>query len=222
MIVDSATGVTLTGAAAFGARDLARALRLAPCLVAADGGADRLLRLGATPQAVIGDLDSLSAEARARLAGRLHEIPEQDSTDFDKALGRIRAPFILGLGFSGGRADHALAAISGLARHPLQRCFLVSAQDVSFLAPPALTLHLPQGSPLSLFPLGPVRGTSQGLRWPIAGLDFAPDGQIGTSNAVLEGPVRLTFTAAKMLVIVPLRSLAAVLRGFALLPARAR
>ena len=54
------------------------------------------------PQAVIGDFDSLSDLGRAAIpATRQHVIPEQDTTDFDKALRSIRAPFVLGLGFSG-------------------------------------------------------------------------------------------------------------------------
>ena len=70
-IVESLHGVTLAGGGPFGAALLARALALAPVIVGADGGADRLLRLGAEPTAVIGDFDSISATARARLAGRL-------------------------------------------------------------------------------------------------------------------------------------------------------
>ena len=45
---------------------------------------------------------------------RLHPIPEQDSTDFDKCLRHIAAPLVLGVGFLGGRVDHELAAFSTL------------------------------------------------------------------------------------------------------------
>lgn len=216
MIVDSHTGVTLAGAAPFSARLLARALALAPALVAADGGADRLLRHGAEPQAVIGDLDSLSATARARLAGRLHPIPEQETTDFDKALRSVRAPFVLGIGFSGARIDHTLAVLNALARHPDRRCLILSADEVCFLVPRSLTLHLRPGTRVSLFPLGPVRGTSEGLRWPIGAIDFAPGGAIGTSNEAGAPLVRLAFDAPRMLAMLPLRSLKEVLRGLGL------
>ena len=191
-------------------------MSFAPKLVAADGGADRILRCGAVPDAVIGDLDSISAAARLRLgAGRLFQIAEQDTTDFDKALRSIAAPFVLGLGFSGARLDHSLAVLNGLLRHADRRCLILSARDVTFLAPPLLRLDLPRGSRLSLFPMGEVGGQSRGLRWPSDGLRFAPDGAIGTSNEV-SGPVELRFDAARMLVIVPLRALAAVLAGLAL------
>lgn len=212
VIVDSQQGVTLAGGAAFSAALLARALAFGPRIVGADGGADRLLRHGVVPEAVIGDMDSISKPAQMRLRGRLFPVAEQETTDFDKALSRIRAPFILGLGFVGARIDHGLAVLTSLARHSGQRCLVLGPQDVTFLAPPTLALDLPKGSRLSLYPLGPVQGESEGLRWPIAGLAFAPERVIGTSNEVT-GPVQLRFDAPRMLVIVPLRSLEAVLRA---------
>ena len=215
MIVESLDGVTLAGGAPFTARELAWARGFAPVIVAADAGADRLLRLGAEPVAVIGDMDSVSPQAQARLAGRLFPIPEQETTDFDKALRSIAAPFVLGLGFAGRRADHTLAVLNALLRHPDRRCFILSGTDVTFLCPRDLALDLPPGTRFSLFPMGRVAGSSQGLRWPIAGLAFAPDASIGTSN-VVTGPVRLQFDADKMLAVLPVRYLAAVLRGFGL------
>lgn len=212
VIVDSLQGVTLAGGGPFGKAQLGRAMRFAPRIVGADGGADRLLALGVEPEAVIGDMDSISADAKQRLAGRLFPIAEQITTDFDKALRSIRAPFVLGIGFAGARLDHGLAVLNALVRAPDQRCLVLSPQDVIFLAPLALRLELAVGSRFSLFPMAAVTGESAGLRWPLQGLDFAPDGMIGTSNEV-SGPVELRFSAQKMLVILPIKSLAAALSG---------
>jgi thiamine pyrophosphokinase len=212
VIVDSLHGVTLAGGGPFGKAQLARAQRFAPRIVGADGGADRLLALGVEPEAVIGDFDSISAAAQARLAGRLFPIEEQITTDFDKALRSIRAPFVLGIGFAGARLDHSLAVLNALVRAADQRCLVLSPQDVTFLAPLQMRLNLPLGSRFSLFPVAQVTGESEGLRWPLQGLDFAPDGMIGTSNEV-SGPVELRFSAQKMLVILPIKSLAAALSG---------
>lgn len=212
VIVDSLQGVTLAGGGPFGKAQLTRAMRFAPRIVGADGGADRLLALGVAPEAVIGDMDSITAGAQARLAGRLFPIAEQVTTDFDKALRSINAPFVLGIGFAGARLDHGLAVLNALARAPDQRCLVLSPQDVIFLAPLQMRLDLPLGSRFSLFPMAAVTGESQGLRWPLQGLEFAPDGMIGTSNEV-SGPVSLRFSARKMLVILPIKSLAAALRG---------
>lgn len=210
-------GVTLLGRGDVRAGDLAEALRLAPALVAVDGGARVALELGYAPAAVIGDMDSFSPAQRAALpAGVLHQIDEQESTDFDKALRSVAAPVVLGVGFLGRRADHQMANFNALIRRANQRCILIGEHDVVLAAPRAITLDLPIGSRVSLFPLAPVNGRSQGLYWPIDGLAMAPDGVIGTSNRVVSdpaGPVRLEFSAPGMLVILPRAALAAALDG---------
>ena len=211
-IVQSNKPVTLLGGGEADRQTLENALARAPRLVAADGGADRALALGHVPETVIGDLDSLSQAARARLGpARVHRVGEQDSTDFDKALCAIAAPAVLAVGFTGARLDHTLAAFSTLARHPLRRCVLLGGGDLCFLAPPALALALPVGARLSLFPLAPVRGRSEGLRWPIAGLAFAPAGRIGTSNATVAPRVALAFDDPGMLVVLAEDTLDSVL-----------
>ena len=111
--------------------------------------------------------------------------------------------------------------MNGLVAHPDQRCFILGARDVVFLAPLTLSLDLPVGSRLSLFPMGAVTGTSAGLRWPLQGIRFAPDGMIGTSNEV-SGPVHLTFSAPRMLVILPRTAMAAALDGLGLTGVRGR
>lgn len=198
-------GVTLVGGGPVPKRDLRLALARAPVAVAADGGADRLLSAGVMPQAVIGDMDSISAGARAAVpANRLHLIAEQATTDFDKALRSVGAPLVLALGFAGGRSDHGLAALNTLVRHAGRACLILGPRDVTFAAPPGeVSLTLRPGDVLSLFPLAQVAGDSRGLHWPIAGLAFAPDGFIGTSNRVAEPQVRLRFDTAGMLVILP-------------------
>lgn len=202
-IVESSGGITVIAGGPVAARDLALALRRAPALVAADGGADRALALGAEPLAVVGDFDSLGADARRRLAGRLHEVAEQETTDFDKALRSVAARFVLALGVLGGRVDHELAVLTALAGHRGFPVLAVGREDVVFAAPAALRLALRAGDRLSLYPLARVTGVSEGLDWPIDGLVLAPDGRIGTSNRVTSGPVSLRFDSPGMLVILP-------------------
>ena len=79
---------------------------------------------------------------------------------------------------------------------------LLGAEDVVFLAPPEISLELPEQTRVSLFPMGAVQGTSDGLFWPIDGLRFEPGQTIGTSN-LAKGPVHLRVSAAQMLVILP-------------------
>ncbi|MGC9420658.1 MAG: thiamine diphosphokinase [Rhodovulum sp.] len=215
-LLQSSAPVAIIGGGFVNPNHLARVRNLAGEVVAADGGADHALAAGLTPRLVVGDFDSISPAARAALpAGRLHHVTEQDSTDFEKCLRAVSAPLILGLGFLGERIDHALAAMNALARHPDRRCILLGEADLCFLCPPELTLAPPVGSRLSLFPFGPVRGHSTGLRWPIGGIDFATEGRVGTSNEVT-GPVHLRIERGAMVAIQPeteLEATAAALRA---------
>ncbi|CUH40301.1 thiamine pyrophosphokinase [Jannaschia seosinensis] len=195
----SAGAQTIVGGAPVSSRVLSEALTLAPRLIAVDSGADTCLAAGHVPEAVVGDLDSISQAARIAFADRLHPIPEQDSTDFAKALRTFPAPLTLAVGFIGARSDHFLACLSALARIG-ERCVLLSETDCVTLCPRAIALDLAAGTRVSLWPLAPVRGTSAGLFWPIDGLELSPTGRVGTSN-VATGPVRLTLDGPTALIL---------------------
>ena len=213
-IVQSLTGITLVGGGPVSPAAIKAARVLAPVLVAADGGADRCLRAGMAPHAVIGDFDSLSARARATLdPATLHHIAEQSSTDFDKALRSIAAPFVLALGFTGARIDHQLAVFNVLVQRPDRVCIIIGPRDVVFHAPARLTLDMRVGDRFSLFPMALVTGRSQGLEWAIDGLQMTPAGQIGTSNRVTAPVVRLDMAGPGMLVILPRARLAAAINA---------
>lgn len=213
-IVQTTQGVTLAGGGPFSRRELQLCLARAPVPAAADGGADRLLQLGVMPEAVIGDFDSLSAAGRAKIPlSHQHPVPEQATTDFDKALRSVDAPFVLALGFAGARLDHGLAAMNTLVTRHRQRCILIGPKNLAFAAPSQLALDMVPGDVLSLFPMARVTGQSAGLEWPIQGLSFAPDGMIGTSNRAVARRVELAFDAPGMLVILPRRRLDAAIRA---------
>ncbi len=216
-VVKTDSGVTLLGGGLVEPTSLAVALALAPCVVAADGGADRALAAGLMPVAVIGDMDSISPEATARIAPeRLHLVAEQHSTDFRKCLDRIAAPFVIALGFGGPRLDHFLAVLNALVAQPNPPALVLTETEVIAAIPPGRGFHLPlvADTPISLFPLTRLRGSSQGLRWPIDGLEFDPMGRIGTSN-LATGPVTLRINAVGMLVILPSNCLSALIAALA-------
>jgi thiamine pyrophosphokinase len=194
--------VTLIGGGLLDEGVLREALALAPDAAAADGGADAALRHAVPLRAVIGDMDSLSPEARHAFRDRLHRVEEQDSTDFDKALTRIDAPAILAVGFTGGRLDHELAALHSLVLRRSRPCLLLGPQTLALHLPPALALDLAPGTLVSLFPLAPVGTRSTGLRWATDHLRFDPSTRIGTSNEAT-GPVTLAPSGPGMLLILP-------------------
>lgn len=87
------------------------ALHRAGTLICCDGAANKLIGRSPEPDAVVGDLDSLSEEARSALHDRLVELPSQQSNDLEKALrwavGK-GAKEVTILGATGLRDDHSL------------------------------------------------------------------------------------------------------------------
>ena len=205
-VLTSATGVTLVGGGQVEPGALDAALALAPVIMAADSGADTALAHGHRPAAVMGDLDSLSEAGRRELADVLHLVAEQDTTDFEKCLTRIAAPFVIAVGFSGPRLDHALAALNVMARRAGPPVVMLAGEDAVLACPRRVTADLPAGMRLSLFPMGAATAAGSGLRWPVDGIGFAPDGRIGTSNEV-KGKLDLIVTGP-MLLILPATQLA--------------
>ncbi|MCK0149017.1 thiamine diphosphokinase [Marivita sp. S6314] len=204
-IVFSDEPVLLVGGAIGDNAQLSELLNEFRTVVAADSGADWLMQVGRVPDALIGDLDSVSDATRAAIpADRVHHIAEQDSTDFDKALRSISAPLVVGIGFLGGQVDHLLAAMTVLARFPHRAILLVGQDDVVLHLPPRIELDLAPETRVSLFPMRAVTGRSTGLRWPIDGLRFSPDRRVGTSNKA-DGPVTLRMDGAGMLLILPVQ-----------------
>lgn len=177
-------GVTLIGGGPTSKSMIAEAMVLAPALVAADGGANHLAGTDLIPSAIIGDLDSLEGaeDWRARLGDQLVHVSEQDSTDFEKCLASIDAPFFVCVGFLGGRQDHGLAALHTLIRDP-RPVVLLGTDDVAFAPQSEVRLALPVGERVSIFPLRRVQASGgAGLAYPVDGLLMEAGAQIGTSN----------------------------------------
>lgn len=203
-ILETNCFVTLLGGGEASNRDIAEAIDLAPVLVAADRGADRALAANVVPDAVIGDMDSISDDAlKAVPKDRINRITEQDSTDFDKCLRSVSAPLILAVGFTGSRIDHQLAVLSSMVQWPGRPCIVIGETDIVFHCPAEFAIDLPVGTRVSLFPMRPVRGASRGLHWPIDGLELTPGGVIGTSNRSDEPTVTLRPGGDGLLVILP-------------------
>jgi thiamine pyrophosphokinase len=188
------------------------ALQDAGLLIAADGGALPLLRLGVLPQLVIGDLDSLGDEEQRALAGRgveLRRFPRaKDETDLELALleaAACGAHTIDVIGALGGRWDHTLANVAMLAMPELQgrRVRLLDQRQALFLVRDAAELVGRKGDTLSLIPLsGPAHGvTTRGLLYPLRDATLRFERARGISNVLLEPPGRVELREGLLLVV---------------------
>lgn len=170
-------------------------LRPEDTYIAADGGLRHLKRLALTPYALIGDLDSVTAEevTEAQRQGTriVRHPPAKDDTDLDLAV-----KFALDEGFTcirlagmlGGRVDHLLGNLFLLAQPALegldvrieegsQEIFLIRGQG--FIDGRA-------GERVSLLALhGAADGvTTFGLEYPLSGEMLLPYRARGISNVM--------------------------------------
>lgn len=162
-------------------------------LVGADGGGDQIVNAGLTPEAIVGDFDSLSNPDGWLGRTRLVRISEQDTTDFEKALYSTRAPVTVAMGMTGHRLDHTLAALDTLARHARDRnIILVDERDIAAVLTRSFDFEVEEGERVSVHPLAPVRfRRSFGLKYPLDGLKLALGERTGTSNEATSGLFRI-------------------------------
>ena len=162
-------------------------------LVGADGGADAIGDAGLLPAAVIGDLDSLRDRAAWEKRTRVIHMPDQITTDFQKAIRATSAPVTLALGMTGKRLDHTLAALSAVLQYaPTRRLLLVDEVDVALAVVGSIAFEAGTRERVSIHPLLPIRFVhSTGLFDPMDGLLLEPGGLIGTSNEGVGGPVEV-------------------------------
>ena len=162
-------------------------------LVGADGGADEIVAAGLMPEAIIGDFDSLNNPVGWLGRTRLLQLPEQDTTDFEKALYSTTAPVTVALGMTGKRFDHTLAALDAVARQARGRVvIMVDEADVAMALSGPFAFTVAAHERVSVHPLAPIKfKRSIGLKYPLDGVRLAPGERTGTSNEAIDGVFRI-------------------------------
>ena len=190
-----------------------RALRRdADWCLAADGAWAKADAAGVVVDAVIGDLDSLSDEERARLDASGIEIlryaDEKDWTDLELALDhalRSSPQRIVLYGALGGRLDHSLTNIhlleKGLAANVPVEC--VSGDETVRLVDGPLALAGARvGDRVSLVPISEsVRLSTEGLAYELRGETLFRAASRGVSNVVRAVPVKVLVADGRLLVL---------------------
>lgn len=155
----------------------------AELVVAADGGALIALAHGLMPDAVVGDLDTMSEHPEAPIPpDRFHREDVLDTTDLQKSIAYAierGATEVDVIAHGGGRADHALANLSVLTIFRGTPVRLHDDQFVVSLVDGAATVEGEPGTLVSLVAIGVCNGvTTTGMRWNLDNftLRFSPRG----------------------------------------------
>ncbi|MDH6311983.1 thiamine pyrophosphokinase [Parabacteroides sp. PFB2-10] len=148
-------------------------LREAKRVIACDGAVVTLLAHGVTPDAIVGDMDSIPEELKERFADRIHTYSEQETNDLTKAVHfaeQAGEKEVLIVGATGLREDHTLGNISLLADYgPLfDRVEILTDWGLFTPIDRTATFDSYPGQQVSIFSLTPdTKITTEGLCWPI-------------------------------------------------------
>jgi thiamine pyrophosphokinase len=189
------------------------ALTGADLLVAVDGGADALARLGVRPDVLVGDMDSISESTRHSAEQQGVEMvllpTAKDETDAEAALRLVvarGAEQVTVYGALGGpRLDHLLGNLFLLAASWLEgvRVCLVDGRHEAFLARGDVTITGQAGDTVSLLPLtSAVYGVStEGLEYILEAGTLEQAATKGVSNVMTGSRARVTHGDGALLVI---------------------
>lgn len=174
-----------------------------------DGAYHTLKKAGITPDAVIGDMDSVGKEPED-----CQVIREQDQNrnDFEKALQWLLQEGFTHVhisGFPGGRLDHELVNFTLLYcySNKLNLYAYEGGQVARILRSGRYTFSGKKGDIFSLIALSPVKKlTLKGADYPLESVELQP-GSRGLSNHFSEPEVRLFFSEGRLIVITPYESI---------------
>lgn len=143
-------------------------------IIACDGSVSKITNAGFTPDAIIGDLDSLPVALQKKYADIVHQEKEQESNDLSKAVRYAQKEGfkkVLILGATGLREDHTLGNISLLLEYAPHFESIEIMSDFGLFTP---LLHSSQmdcfpKQQISIFSLNPdVPITTSDLLYPIS------------------------------------------------------
>jgi len=145
----------------------------ASTIIACDGAVNVLKVHQITPNAIVGDLDSLTSDFCSQYIDRIHVIEDQEENDLTKAVHYAHSlgiKSILILAATGLREDHTIGNISLLTEYAQLFEHVEMLSDFGLFTPllHTSTLSSIAGQQISIFSLNnDSEITTDGLRWPI-------------------------------------------------------
>ncbi len=187
----------------------------ADLVIAADGGAGSLDRIGRLPDRLVGDLDSVEPGLAEGLAAS-GVVVERHPTDKDGSDTELAVEAALAAGatevvllgaFGGSRIDHELANLLLLADPALAgrsvRAVRATTQVRALSGGGKTDLDGGVGATVTLLPVGgdALGVTTEGLRWPLADATLGFGRSRGLSNEVVRTPASVRIERGTLLVI---------------------
>jgi thiamine pyrophosphokinase len=177
-------------------------------LICADGGANSALKLGLTPDFIIGDLDSADKSVlnKFKTKSTIINYKRQNDTDVEKCLKfAIKNKFkeALLVGVTGNRLDHTFCNLGILLKFFNQINISLIAEN-SYLKPYTGKQELKtfKGETISIYGFDrKTKITSQGLKYPLKNIALPFGERESTSNITISNLLRLSITYGVIFII---------------------
>jgi thiamine pyrophosphokinase len=179
-------------------------LRNASKIICCDGSAENLVYNGFIPDAIVGDMDSLSKELANTYAERIFQDGNQDTNDLTKAVEwchEMKYDDIIIVGATGKREDHTLGNISLLAEY-IKDVNVIMVTDTGIFHPflKSTDIKCFPGQQVSIFSIDPeTEITSHGLRYALKKTKIK-NWWVATLNEALGDSFSLEFKKGRVIV----------------------
>ena len=188
-----------------GTRQCLDVLETAGKVICCDGAADKLLDAGLTPDAIVGDMDSVSERIRNQHAAIMVRSTDQDSNDLTKAVHYCienEYPSVVILGATGLREDHTLGNISLMLEYfPRIHVRIMSDYGIFSLLRSGDKVKSYPGEKISVFSIdNSVSITSKGLKYSLNNLQLS-SWYTATLNESVSDTFSLVFNSTQPLIL---------------------
>lgn len=184
-------------------------IREADVIVCCDGSADEIDNAGFVPDAIIGDMDSITSKIVNKYPGRIFMQEDQETNDLTKSVRWCKEKGydeIVILGATGKREDHTLGNISLLAEYArFIKVRMVTDSGIFYPLLEPSDINSFNGQQVSIFSINSdTEITSSGLRYPLTGRKLGNWWE-ATLNESLGDSFHLSFSPGPLLVFMKFR-----------------
>lgn len=179
-------------------------IRNAERIICCDGSADNTVLAGFTPDAIVGDMDSLSSDLANRFADRIFPDDDQGTNDLTKAVTWCRESGlnnIVIVGATGKREDHTIGNISLLTEY-IKDVDVIMVTDTGIFMPllKSTSIESFKGQQVSLFAIDPeTEITTHGLKYPLNRTKIS-NWWFATLNEALGDNFSIEFSAGRVII----------------------
>jgi thiamine pyrophosphokinase len=166
-------------------------------IVCACGGANRALEYDIIPDAVVGDLDSISEETKRKLDKKIfHQILDFNSTDLEKTMRFIYEKGLkeaIIIGGTSGKFDYALGNLSILKRwgDKIDLKIVDDYSEIKYINK-KISFEGEIGTVISLIAVGKAEGiNTEGLKYNLKNFDMEFS-DLGIHNEIISNPVTIS------------------------------